>query len=124
MTRRHRPPPRRRRRVPAAGASEVSKYIRRGREATTAERKAAESALEEMDRDRLDVCLAVAPRQTHEGHVIRTVSSRNPEWYREFALRGRCWVKRKRVVKALELIAAGWLRSNSYAQAVLDAIHT
>ena len=97
-------------------------YTRRGRPATDSERRLAESALRELDESRLDVVLVPAPRQTHEGHCIRAVQDRNPAWYQEFALRGRCWVKRARVVRALLRIAAGYVRPNSYDCELLELL--
>ena len=97
-------------------------YTRRGRPATGRERRLAETALRELDESRLDVVLVPAPRQAHEGHCIRVVQDRNPAWYQEFALRGRCWVKRARVVRALQRVVEGWVRPNSYACELLEVL--
>lgn len=96
--------------VPREGR--MSRYIPRGRPATEAEKALAEAALRELDECRLEVGLAPAPDQRHEGHQIRVVSNRNPPWYQEFfATRPpRCWVKRARVVRALGRVAGGYVR--------------
>ena len=75
----------------------------------------AQVMLHELDVNWLEVCLLPAPDPQHEGHMVRAVANRNPEWYREyFGCRRRDGLHewygnsaniRRRVTKALRRIA-------------------
>ena len=44
----------------------------------------AEQMLVDMETNWLEVILTPAPDPQHEGHMIRAVANRNPEWYRKY----------------------------------------
>lgn len=54
---------------------------------TAAERANANQLLVELGEQRLGVVLLPAPRPTYDGHMVRALDGRNPEWYRNLAAR-------------------------------------
>ncbi len=78
--------------------------------------KEAEVMIDELKTNWLEVVLIPAPEPMHEGHMIRAVANKNPEWYRKYfggfhQSKNDCmdWYGsrsniRKRVVSALEYI--------------------
>ena len=45
--------------------------------------KEAHLLYQEMQSQKLEVCLIPAPNPHHEGHKIRIATNHNPEWYKE-----------------------------------------
>lgn len=77
-------------------------------------RRKAAALLWELQQHGHEVIVVPAPRPRHHQHGIRVVITRNPEWYeallRRHPLRSRpkqSVLKRCRVVKYLEAVAAG-----------------
>ena len=94
------------------------------RYSTPDEIELARRALVDLEQNRNRIILVPAPEPQFEGHKIRVVESRNPDWYieygkafwpepRQFAL------KRRRVVKALQRVVKGRVRGNGYEKDLL-----
>lgn len=95
------------------------------RTATQGERDLARLALAQMECEQLCVSLAPAPEPKHNGHQIRVVDQRNPEWYQALAAaRPRSASIRASVFRALERIADGWVDPSpwSMAEEVLEVL--
>lgn len=93
--------------------------------ATQGEIVLAGRALEDLGRERNRIGLVPAPDPHFEGHKIRVIECRNPEWYVEFGK--RYWkglrqfsLKRARVIKALERVVRGRIRGNGYERELLE----
>lgn len=83
----------------------------------------ARAALRDLEVNKLEVILVPAPSKRFDSHSVRTVVNKNPEWYRElFERRGKSWVKRCRVIKALKRVEQGCIRSNGYEKEILNVI--
>jgi hypothetical protein len=87
--------------------------------ATPKEKALATRALEELETNFNKIGFAPAPQQNFDGHRIRVVESRNPDWYVEYGR--KFWrgprqfdLKRARVVKALKRVVGGRVRGNGY----------
>lgn len=87
------------------------------RYSTPEEVELAKRALQDLDQEYNKIGLAPAPEPSFDGHKIRVVEQRNPQWYIEFGV--RYWknprqfdLKRSRVVKALERVVKGRVRGN------------
>ena len=90
------------------------------RPATDEDLELAAVALEDLERERLVVTLLPAPVPSWDGHMVRAVEQRNPDWYSDLCLSFGFQVKRQRVEKALErVIRRGTIRGNGYERAVL-----
>lgn len=94
------------------------------RVATSREMALAKRALLELESQFNRIGFAPAPSQNFDGHRIRVIESRNPEWYIEFGK--KYWrgprqfgLKRTRVEKALKRVAAGRMRGNGYERDIL-----
>lgn len=86
------------------------------------EQEAARRALQDLERERLVVVLVPAPDPHFSGHMIRVVECRNPEWYREFIRtlpQSFDTGHRHRIVRALERIVKGRVKSNGYEERLL-----
>jgi hypothetical protein len=81
-------------------------------------RAMAASMADELEHSRLDVVLSPAPSRNHPCQCVRTVQSRNPDWYRELCRaresaahprrnRFDTAIKRQHVITGLRRIAAG-----------------
>jgi hypothetical protein len=93
----------------------------RTRFATSLEKGLARHALKTLENERLVVSLAPAPDPHFDGHMIRVVDCRNPEWYRDFVARHRMEVHRPRVIRALERVSKkGRVRGNGYEVELLS----
>jgi hypothetical protein len=97
------------------------------RVATPKERALADRALKELWSQFNKIGFVPAPSQNFDGHKIRVVESRNPEWYIEFGK--KYWrgprqfgLKRERVIKALKRVAAGRVRGNGYERGLLPLL--
>ena len=64
----------------------------------------AERLYSDLRENRLKVVLVPARVERYEGHMIRAVESKNPEWYREL-YRATPHLKRRRTLNSLERIA-------------------
>ncbi len=92
----------------------------RCRYATKEEIAFAKYALRTLENERLVVSLAPAPDPHFDGHMIRVVDCRNPAWYRQFQARSRFWVKRPRIIRALQrVVNSGRVRGNGYERELL-----
>jgi hypothetical protein len=75
----------------------------------------ARYALKVLANERLVVSLAPAPDPHFDGHKIRVVDCRNPQWYRDLQVKYRYHMKRPRVVRALErVVNQRRVRGNGY----------
>jgi hypothetical protein len=105
-----------------------SSYRRKAREATELEVALANAALRSLDEQRNVIGLAPAPRPSFDGHKIRVMVERNPDWYRHlhsthgWSRRGSR-VKRSRVIKALQRIVESRVRSNGYEARLLEILN-
>lgn len=95
--------------------------------ATPGEKALAERALAMLETERLRVVLVPASSPHFEGHKIRAVESRNPEWYERFVAgrwdRRGCQVRRARVERALKRVAiTGIVRRNGHEAALLKLL--
>lgn len=93
--------------------------------ATEEERELARQALRELEEFRNLVTLVPAPAQNFDGHKIRVMESRNPDWYIEFGAdywRGprQFQLKRCRVERALERVVSGKVRGNGYEVGLIE----
>ena len=85
------------------------------REATGEEVGLCRYALRQLENERLVVTLVPAPHPRFDGHMIRAVECRNPEWYRAFHWSFRWRVKRDRVIRALQrVVEFRRIRFNGY----------
>lgn len=96
------------------------------RPSTNLERLRAARALRELARHRLRVVLVPAPDPHFDGHKVRAVVDRNPEWYQAFVCgswtkRGGCW-KRRRIERALLRVRSGFVRFDGYEDRLLRLI--
>lgn len=83
--------------------------------ATTEEVGLCRFALRQLESQRLVVKLAPAPDPRFDGHMIRVVECKNPEWYRAFHWSFRWRVKRDRVEAALRrVVERRRIRFNGY----------
>lgn len=94
------------------------------RYATPEEVELARFALMDLDENRNRIILVPAPEPHFEGHKIRAVESRNPDWYIEYGRDfwpgpRRFTLKRCRVIKALERVVKGRVRGNGYERDIL-----
>jgi len=94
------------------------------RVATPKEIALAKRALDELEVHFNKIGFAPAPSQNFDGHKIRVIESRNPDWYVEFGK--KFWrgprqfdLKRVRVVNALKRVARGRVRGNGYEREIL-----
>ena len=94
------------------------------RVATLRERALAKRALDELESQFNRIGFVPAPQQNFDGHRIRVIESRNPDWYIEYGK--KFWrgprqfdLKRERVVKALKRVVAGRVRGNGYERDLL-----
>lgn len=94
------------------------------RMATAKEIALAKRALEELESQFNRIGFAPAPQQNFDGHRIRVIESRNPDWYVEFGK--KFWrgprqfdLKRERVLKALKRVVGGRVRGNGYERDLL-----
>jgi hypothetical protein len=86
------------------------KSRKRGCQAGKLDVKLAKIAEQQMHAQRLEVCLVNAPDQKFNGHKIRVVSERNPEWYRILVRRRpRTHSIRQYVLKALRRVQSGYI---------------
>jgi hypothetical protein len=93
------------------------------RYATPEERKLAGRALMDLAENFQRVILVPAPRQSFDGHMIRTVEIRNPKWYSKFVEARNYQVKRCRVLRALTRVyERGRVRWNGYDGRLLKAL--
>jgi hypothetical protein len=97
------------------------------RMATPKERALSNRALKELESQFNRIGFAPAPSQNFDGHKVRVVESRNPEWYIEFGK--KYWrgprqfcLKRERVIKALKRVSAGRVRGNGYERGLLPIL--
>lgn len=97
------------------------------RVATPKEMALAKRALEELEIHFNKIGFAPAPSQNFDGHKVRVVESRNPDWYIEFGK--KFWrgarqfdLKRCRVEKALKRVVSGRVRGNGYEQDLLKLL--
>lgn len=99
-------------------------YKRRGRPATEEERQLAASALRDLAQSALRVTLVPAPEPHFDGHKIRAVEDRNPNWYRAFArwTKAGCQTKRSRIRLALLRVYNGYVRPNGYEVQLLRVL--
>ena len=80
--------------------------------ATQEERRLAGRALQELEENFLVVSLVPAPDPRFDGHKVRAVENRNPEWYRAFVAgawtraKGKrgCQIKKVRVIRGLKRV--------------------
>jgi|GEM_PF-4730728 len=83
----------------------------------------AEQMIRELRHCPMRVILKPAPEPRFEGHKVRAVDSRPPEWYMEiYGQVGRKTFKRHRFLAALERIKKGDTRPTAYTLAALKAI--
>ncbi len=94
--------------------------MRWGRVPTAEERGLARYALRVLEQERLVVKLAPAPRQSFDGHMIRVVECRNPQWYRDLFASRRSGVKRCRIIRALRRVLEGKMDGYGYEKELLD----
>lgn len=94
------------------------------RVATLQERALARRALDELESQFNRIGFAPAPSQNFDGHRIRVIESRNPDWYIEYGK--KFWrgprqfdLKRARVVKALTRVVGGRVRGNGHERDLL-----
>jgi hypothetical protein len=93
------------------------------RYATPEERALAGRALQDLQENYLRVILVPAPRKNFDGHKVRAVEMRNPEWYRTFVEARNYQVHRARVVRALtRVFGRGRVRWNGYDRHLLAAL--
>lgn len=92
--------------------------------ATIKETAIAKRALEELEIHFNRIGFVPAPSKNFDGHKIRVVESRNPDWYIEYGQ--KFWrgprqfdLKRARVVKALKRVVNGRVRGNGYERDLL-----
>jgi hypothetical protein len=91
--------------------------------------------LEELLANRLEVCLTRAEEERHTGHMVRTVCSQNPDWYRHFCKlyysnrrditrwsKHKTSIKRRETVRALERILGGGASETLYTERLKDFI--
>jgi len=93
--------------------------------------------LTQLNKNRLQVGLAVAPEEAHSGHKIRVVDGTNPEWYQELCAKylstnrknrkkrnGKkhddTKIKRRRIIEALTLLSQGRMSRSIYAEDLLE----
>lgn len=88
----------------------------------------------ELETNRLEVFLTPAPDQAHVGHMVRTVETRNIEWYRELcsrfsanrnSLKGSgkkhdTKVKRQRITELLRRLANGEKFDSKYKEFLIE----
>jgi len=93
--------------------------------ATQEEISLAKRALEDLGREMNRIGLVPAPAPHFDGHKIRVIERRNPEWYIEFGQ--KYWkglrqfnLKRARIIKALERVVKGRVRGNGYERELLE----
>lgn len=100
----------------------------RSRAATAAEIAAAAALLRDLECSSLRVVLVPAPSPSFDGHKVRAVEDRNPEWFRRFhAAKGTAHrpggrVKRSRVIRALYRVLSGRVRGNGYEREILNLV--
>ena len=94
--------------------------------ATAEERELAHYALRDLDEHRLKIVLVPAPVPSFEGHRVRTIESKNPDWYSHF---GKLYwkglrsfqLKRSRVRRAMIRVKLlGIVRRNGYEVDLLE----
>ncbi len=68
----------------------------------------AKQMLRQLQDSPMQVVLMPAPEPKHEGHCVRVVISRPPDWYMRnfYSKRGRKTMKRARLIQALKRIVA------------------
>lgn len=83
-------------------------------------RSEADGMIRELKANCMRVALLPAPEPRFEGHKIRGVISRPPEWYMEiYSELGRKTFKRHRFLSALERIRAGKVSNTTYQRLAL-----
>lgn len=82
--------------------------------ATPQEAALAKAMLDDLEKNFLAVTLVPAAAQNFDGHRVRAVENRNPQWYREFFKGRREQVKRCRIIQALKRVISGRVRGNGY----------
>lgn len=94
------------------------------RVATPQEVALSKRALDELESQFNRIGFAPAPQQNFDGHRIRVIESRNPDWYIGYGK--KFWrgprqfdLKRERVVKALRRVVKGRVRGNGYERDLL-----
>ncbi len=95
------------------------------RYSTAKEKELAAQALVDLEQQQNRIILIPAPDPHFEGHKIRVIESRNPQWYIEFG--ASYWkgdrqftLKRSRVVQALQRVVKGRVRGNGHEREVLE----
>lgn len=95
------------------------------RYATAEEMALAGRALEELETRRNKIALVPAPDSHFEGHKIRVIESRNPDWYIKFG--AKYWkserqfdLRRHRVENAFRRVLSGRVRGNGYERELLS----
>ncbi len=95
------------------------------RYSTIEEKELAAQALVDLEQQQNRIILVPAPEPHFEGHKIRVVERRNPQWYIDFGL--SYWksdreftLKRSRVVQALQRVVKGRVRGNGHERELLE----
>ncbi len=95
------------------------------RYSTPEEKELAEMALYDLEQNQNRIILAPAPGPHFEGHKIRVVETRNPQWYIDFG--AQYWkgdreftLKRSRVIQALQRVVKGRVRGNGHERELLE----
>lgn len=97
------------------------------RYSTSEEKDLARQGLKDLEQHQNRIVLVPAPQPSFDGHKIRMVESRNPDWYiqfgKEYWPRPREFtLKRARVVKALERVVKGRVRGNGHEKDLLKCL--
>ena len=79
----------------------------------------------QLEQQQNRIILVPAPEPHFEGHKIRVVESRNPQWYIDFGEQywkgdRKFMLKRSRVIQALQRVVKGRVRGNGYERELLE----
>lgn len=92
----------------------MKKRGRRGRQATEREIHAAMLGISDLNDQKLRIDLVPAPNKMHSSHKIRIISSKNPDWYSDYAfsmLERGARPRRERVKRWLQrIIDTGYVK--------------
>lgn len=81
--------------------------------------------IRELEQSPMRVILVPAPEARFDGHKVRAVESRPPEWYMlAYERLGRKTFKRHRFVQALERIRRRDFRLSRYTQIAIEVMET
>jgi len=96
-------------------------------------RETLEMMYQELESMRQEVILVPAPRQNHQGHMVRVECGGNPEWYRVFCskygsvrrtrLSHDTCIKRQGILRILKRLSKGMDSVSMYAKDLIDTAY-